>query len=87
VLLLLTLTIVVTALVILGRGVAASVKQRRSRKQLPPRPAPGGPALAAAPQDDAGHDPVRRRHRTDRNRTDLRTHLSRPRMRPISDAP
>jgi hypothetical protein len=83
----LALALVVTALVILGRGVAASVKQRRSRKQLPPRPAPGGPALAAAPQDDAGHDPVRRRHRTDRNRTDLRTHLSRPRMRPISDAP
>src|SRR5580658_1095149 len=35
----LALALVVTALVILGRGVAASVKQRRSRKQLPPRPA------------------------------------------------
>lgn len=28
---------------------AASVKQRRSRKQPPPRPAPGGHALVAAP--------------------------------------
>jgi hypothetical protein len=82
----LALALVVTALVILGRGVAASVKQRRSRKQLPPRPAPGGHALAAAPHDDAGHDPVRPRPRTDQNRTDLRTHLSWPRIRPVSDA-
>ena len=82
----LALALVVTALVILGRGVAASVKQRRSRKQLPPRPAPGGHALAAALHDDAGHDPVRPRHRTDQNRTDLRAHLSWPRIRPVSDA-
>jgi hypothetical protein len=32
----LALALAVTALVILGRGVAASAKQRRSRKQLPP---------------------------------------------------
>jgi Domain of unknown function (DUF1707) len=83
----LALALVVTALVILGRGVAASVKQRRSRKQLPPRPALGGHALAAAPHDDTGHDLVRRRRRTDQTRADLRTHLSWPRIRPVPDAP
>ena len=46
-LLLLTLILVVTAFVILIRGVAASVEQRRLRRQLPPRPGPGGHALEA----------------------------------------
>jgi len=41
-LLLLTLTVVVTAVVILIRGVAASVEQRRSRRQLPPQPDQSG---------------------------------------------
>ncbi len=36
-LLLLTLILMVTALAVLGQGVAASVEQRRSRKQLPHR--------------------------------------------------
>ena len=40
VLILLALALAVTALVILGRGVAASVERRRSRKKLPPRPGP-----------------------------------------------
>jgi Domain of unknown function (DUF1707) len=96
----LALALVVTALVILGRGVAASVQRRRSRKQLPPRPRPGGQALAAAPHDGAGHDPVPPGPRTDQTRTDLRTHIPWPRrspssgrgaqvprgMRPVSDA-
>jgi Domain of unknown function (DUF1707) len=60
---LLALALVVTALVILGRGVAASVKQRRSRKQLPPRPR----------LDGAGYDPG---PRTDQTRTDPRTLIS-----------
>jgi uncharacterized protein DUF1707 len=83
----LAVALVVTALVILGRGVAASVKQRRSRKQLPPRPAPGGHALAAAPHDSPGRRTRQTRihqARTDQTRTDLRTHLSRPHRSPSS---
>jgi hypothetical protein len=98
--LLLALALVVTALVILVRGVAASVEQRRSRKQLPPRPRPDGHALVSAPHDGAGHDLVPPGKRTDQTRADLRTHISRrhrspsygrggqiPRgIRPVSDA-
>jgi uncharacterized protein DUF1707 len=84
VLLLLTLTLVVTALVILIRGVAASVEQRRSRRQLPPRPGPGGHALVATPHDGAGHDLVPPGHRTDQTRADLRTHISWPHRLPSS---
>jgi hypothetical protein len=54
----LSLTFVITALAILGHGVAASVEQRRSRKQLPPRPGPGGQALDAALHGGAGNDLV-----------------------------
>jgi hypothetical protein len=39
---LVALAAVVAALVILGVGVAASIEQRRSRRQPPPRPGPGG---------------------------------------------
>ena len=46
-LLLLVLILVVTAFVTLIRGVAASVEQRRSRRQLPPRPGPDGHTLEA----------------------------------------
>ena len=77
VLILLAVALAVTALVILGRGVAASVKQRRSRKQLRPRPAPGGHALAA-PHDGTGHDVVPPGRRTDQTRTDLRTPAAYP---------
>ncbi len=75
VLIFLALALAVTALVILGRGVAASVKQRRSRKQLPPRPGLDGRALAAAPHDGTGHDLLPPGRRTDQTRTDLRAHL------------
>lgn len=47
-LLLLTLTLMVTALVILGRGVAASLEQRRPRNHLPPLPRSGEKGLEAA---------------------------------------
>jgi hypothetical protein len=77
-LLLLTLTLMVTALVILGRGVAASVEQRRSRKQLPPRSGPGAHALDAGLHDGAGHDLVPPGPRTDQTGTDLQTDSSRP---------
>ena len=89
VLLLLALILVVTALVILGRGVAASAEQPRSRKQLPPRPGPGGHALVAAPHHGTGHDPVPPSPRTDQTRigqirTDPRTHISWPHRSPSS---
>lgn len=82
---LLALALAVTALVILGRGVAASVERRRSRKKLPPRPGLGGRALAAAPSDGTGHDQAHPSHRTDQIRTHLRTQVPR-RIRPVSDA-
>src|SRR5579862_3168933 len=66
----LALALVITALVILGRGVAASVRRRRSRKHRPPRPELSGHALAAAPHDGAGQDRVPSSHRTDPARTD-----------------
>ena len=45
-LLLLVIFSVATALSALGVGVVVSIEQRRSRRQLPPRPGPGGRALA-----------------------------------------
>jgi hypothetical protein len=66
----LALALVITALVILGRGVAASVRRRRSRKHRPPRPELSGHALAAAPHDGQGRDAVPPSHRTDPTRTD-----------------
>jgi uncharacterized protein DUF1707 len=83
----LAVALVVTALVILGRGLAASAKQRRSRKKLPPRPASSGHALAAAPHDSTGPRTDRPRTdqpRTDQTRTDLRTRSSRPHRSPSS---
>ena len=46
------------ALCILGYGVATSVEQRRSRRQLPPRPGPGGHTLEGERHGSAGHGPV-----------------------------
>ena len=66
----LALALVITALVILGRGLAASVRRRRSRKHRPHRPELSGHALAAAQHDGAGQDPVPPGHRTDPTRTD-----------------
>jgi hypothetical protein len=83
-LLLLTLTLMVTAVVILVRGVAASVEQRRSRKQLPPRPGRGGHALDAGLYGSAGHHPVGHDPdppgpRRDQAHADVRSDSSRPR--------
>ena len=44
---------VVAALFILGYGVGTSIEQRRSRRQLPPRPAPGGRAQVLRVTKDA----------------------------------
>jgi hypothetical protein len=49
---------VVAALVILGRGVNASREQRRSRRQLPPRPGLNGRGLDGGRRGGVGHGPV-----------------------------
>ena len=56
--LLIAFSAVLAALGFLGHGVATSLEQRRSRKQLPPRSGPGGHALGAGRRGDAGHGQV-----------------------------
>jgi Domain of unknown function (DUF1707) len=75
-LLVVALFAVLTALGFFGFGVAASLEQRRSRGQLPPRPGPGGHALDAGQRDSTGHGPVppARGSGTGQARTDLRAH-------------
>ena len=62
-------------------GVATSVEQRRSRRQLPPRPGPGGHALDGEQHDGTGHGPVPPDPRAGQNRADLRAHKSQQRRR------
>ena len=76
-LLLLAFFAVLAALGFLGYGVATSLEQRRSRRQLPPRPGPGGHALEAERSGGTGHGPVPPGPRTDQTRADLRAHKSR----------
>jgi len=61
-------------------GVVIAVGQRRSRRQLPPMPGPGGPGLGGERHGGAGHDPVPPGPRTDQVRADLRSDSSRPRL-------
>jgi hypothetical protein len=70
---------VIAALVILGCGVAASVNQRRSRRQLSPRQGPGGRALDGERRGGTGHDPGPPGPRPDQACADLRSDSSRPR--------
>jgi Domain of unknown function (DUF1707) len=63
---------------IIARAVATSVGQRRSRRQLPPRPGQGGQAPAARRHSSIGHDSSRPGARIDQSRADLRAHRSRP---------
>ncbi len=76
---LLAVVAVLTALGIVVLGVATSVEQqRRSRRQLPPRPGPGGHALETGRRGGTGHDPVPPGPRTDQTPcADLRVHKSR----------
>ena len=67
---------IVAALCILGRGVAASSKQRSSRGQLPPRPGPGGHALGGGQRGGVGYGPDSPGPRTDQTRADGRAHES-----------
>jgi hypothetical protein len=69
---------VLTARGILVPGVATSVEQRRSRKQLPPRPA--GHALDDERSGGTSQDPVPPGPHTDPTRDDLRAHKSRQRI-------
>jgi len=67
---------VCAALGFLGHGVVTSIEQRRSRRQLPPRPGPGGHALDGERRGGTGHGPVPSGLRTDQTRADLRAHKS-----------
>jgi hypothetical protein len=69
----------VAALAILAYGVAASLEQRRSRRQLPPGPGPGGHTLDGERRGGTGHDPAPPGPRADQTRADLRAHKSRQR--------
>jgi hypothetical protein len=74
---LVALTAVFAALFIVIYGVGTAVEQRRSRRQLPPRPGAGGHALEGERRGDTGDGPVPPGLRTGQNRADLRAHRSR----------
>ena len=67
---------VLAALGIMGHGAFTSWDQRRSRRQMPPRPGQGGHALEAEQRSGTGQDPVPPGPRTDPTRADLRAHKS-----------
>ena len=79
---LIALVAVVAALGILKIGVAASLEQRRSRRQLPPRPGPGGHALDVGQRGGTSHGPVPPAHGsgTGQARVGLRAHKPRRRI-------
>ena len=70
-----------------GYGVVTSVEQRRSRRQLPPRPGPGGRAPDGERRGSTGHGPVPPGPRTGQTRADLRAHTSRQRRRHVPARP
>ena len=69
---------------ILVIGVTNSFEQRRSRRQLPPRPEPGGHVREGGRRGGTGDDPVPPGPRTDQTRADLRAHGSRQHRREIA---
>ena len=81
--LLIALSAVLAALGFLIAGMSTSLKQRRSRGQLPPRPGPGGHALDGGRRGGTGHGPVPPGPRTGHARADLRAHQSRQHRRHI----
>jgi len=87
----LAIAAVVTALCILVDGVGTAVEQRRSRRQLPPRPGPGGDALDGGRRGGTGHGPMPPGPRNDQTRADLRPHESRQHQQhipaPVARAP
>jgi hypothetical protein len=77
--LLLALLAVMAVPCIIAYAAATSVGQRRSRKQLPPRPGQGGQAPAVHRHSSStGHDPSPPGARTDQTRADLRARWPRP---------
>jgi hypothetical protein len=74
---LIALVAVVAALGILKIGVAASLEQRRSRRQLPPRPGPYGHAPGGERHGGPGYGPTPPTPRTGQNRADLQAHKPR----------
>jgi hypothetical protein len=85
-LLALPILLVVVPYVVLN-AVATSSQQRRSRRQLPPRPGPGGqPSEVQRPGQpgQVGHHPALPPDRPNPTRADLRTHVSWPHRSPSS---
>jgi hypothetical protein len=72
------------ALGILVAGVAAAVNQRRSRRQSPPRPGPGGRALDGERPGGTGHRQLLSGPHAGKNRADLRAHQPQQRRRHVS---
>jgi len=68
---------VLAALGILASGAIISWEQRRSRRQLPPRPRPGGHAIDGERHGGTGQDPAPPGPRTGQTRADLRAHQPR----------
>jgi hypothetical protein len=75
---------VMAALGVLIYGVATSVEQRRSSRQLPPRPGPGSHALGDGQRGSAGYGPVPPGPSTGQTRAGLRAHKPRQRRRHVS---
>jgi Domain of unknown function (DUF1707) len=63
-----------TAVGIMACAVVTSLDQRPSRRQLPPRPGPGGHALDGEQGDGTSHDPVPPGPGTGQARAGLRAH-------------
>jgi hypothetical protein len=68
---------VLAALGILAIGMLTSWEQRRTRRQLPPRPGPGSHTPDGQQHDSTRQDPVPPGPRTGQTHTDLRTHQPR----------
>jgi hypothetical protein len=74
----------IAAAVILFHGVVASVDQRHSRRQLPPRPGPGSRTLGDGQRGSAGPGPVPPGPSADQAHADLRAHKPQQRRRHVS---
>jgi hypothetical protein len=70
---------VFAAVLIVIYGAVIAVGQRRSRRQLPPRPGASGHALEGEERGDTGDGPVPSSPRTGQARADVRSDSSRPR--------
>jgi hypothetical protein len=66
-----------TAVGIMAYAVLTAWDERYARRQLPPRPGPGGPALERERHGGTGHGPAPPGPRTGQTRADLRAHQPR----------